>query len=185
MSYKIELLPKEKWQNYILPISYVSNEAYIVSIKENRQSFAVTMKRRPLDKPMIHLAKDNDYPDRLYTPFWPQASAWGIVIHGDLIAAVEICPETWSNRLRITEIWVEENYRRKGIGHALIAFVKETARQEKYRAVILETQSCNINAIDFYLHEGFRIIGFDDCCYSNDDIVKNEVRLEFGWKSRE
>ena len=37
---------------------------------------------------------------------------------------------------------------------------------------MLETQSCNTNAIGFYLHEGFTLIGFDACCYANNDLER-------------
>jgi len=46
---------------------------------------------------------------------------------------------------------------------------------------MLETQSCNTNAIGFYLHEGFTLIGFDLCCYSNRDPERKEVRIELGY----
>lgn len=58
---------------------------------------------------------------------------------------------------------------------------KNQAVAEGRRAVILETQSCNVGAVGFYLHEGFTLIGFDTCCYSNRDIERREVRLELGW----
>ena len=35
-------------------------------------------------------------------------------------------------------------------------------------------------AIDFYLSQGLDLIGFDRCCYSNNDIEKHEVRIELG-----
>lgn len=37
-----------------------------------------------------------------------------------------------------------------------------------------------INAIGFYLHQGFELIGFDKCCYTNKDIERREVRLNMG-----
>ena len=60
---------------------------------------------------------------------------------------------------------------------------KNQARSEGRRAVILETQSCNVGAIGFYLHEGFTLVELDTCCYSNCDIERREVRLELGWFS--
>ena len=42
---------------------------------------------------------------------------------------------------------------------------KEIAVQQKRRAIILETQSCNTDAIEFYLHQGFELIGLDTCCF--------------------
>ena len=97
------------------------------------------------------------------------------------MAAIETAPEEWSNRLRITELWVDQCLRGQGIGHSFMELAKERARQEKRRAVILETQSCNVNAIGFYLHEGFTLIGFDSCCYRNNDLERKEVRVELGW----
>lgn len=47
--------------------------------------------------------------------------------------------------------------------------------------LILETQSCNFNAVGFYLHEGFDLVGFLSCDYTNTDLTRKEVRLEMGW----
>ena len=30
-------------------------------------------------------------------------------------------------------------------------------------------------------HEGFELIGLDRICYTNHDLQRREVRLEFGW----
>ena len=51
-----------------------------------------------------------------------------------------------------------DDYQRKGIGHELIEVAKEQARRERRHTIILETQSCNVNAVDFYQHEGFTLI---------------------------
>ena len=61
------------------------------------------------------------------------------------------------------------------------AKAKEIAVQQKRRAIILETQSCNTKAIGFYLHQGFELIGLDTCCYTNDDIGRREVRINLGF----
>ena len=44
---------------------------------------------------------------------------------------------------------------------------------------MLETQSCNDPAIRFYRKHGFALIGFDLTAYSETDVEKREVRLEF------
>ncbi|CDD36120.1 acetyltransferase GNAT family [Roseburia sp. CAG:309] len=98
-----------------------------------------------------------------------------------MLACIEVCPEEWSNRLVVTELWVSEELRRKGVGKSLMDKAKEVAVRQKRRAVILETQSCNTNAIGFYLHQGFELIGFDTCCYSNEDIARREVRVNLGF----
>ena len=97
-----------------------------------------------------------------------------------MVACIETCPEEWTNRLMVTELWVHEDYRRRGIAHALMALAKEQVRRERRRALILETQSCNVGAIAFYLQEGFTLTGFDSCCYQNHDLERKEVRLNLG-----
>jgi ribosomal protein S18 acetylase RimI-like enzyme len=54
------------------------------------------------------------------------------------------------------------------------------AREEKRRAIMLETQSRDENAIAFYLAYGFTLIGFNACEYQNNDLERKEARLEMG-----
>jgi ribosomal protein S18 acetylase RimI-like enzyme len=56
------------------------------------------------------------------------------------------------------------------------------AKEKGARMLVLETQSCNVKAIQFYLKHGYKLIGFDTAAYSNQDIEKKEVRLELGLK---
>ncbi len=179
--FEIVHLPKAQWQGHIVPIGYTTEAAYDVSVRQNESGFAVDIQKKRLEQPQVHAPEDYDFSDKLYQEFWPGACAWGVLEGGELAAAIETCPEIWSNRLRVTELWVRESHQKKGLGHALMEVAKEQARLERRRAVILETQSCNVNAIGFYLHEGFTLIGLDTCCYHNDDLARKEVRLELGW----
>ena len=61
-----------------------------------------------------------------------------------------------------------------------MGLAKEQVQRENRRALILETQSCNTEAIAFYMQEGFTLIGFDACCYQNRDLERKEVRLDLG-----
>ena len=81
----------------------------------------------------------------------------------------------------VTNIAVRSDHRGKGIGKRLMDKAKEVALRQERRAIILETQSCNTNAIGFYLHQGFELIGFDTCCYTNNDIGRREVRINLGY----
>lgn len=150
--------------------------------------FEVDLVKTKLAEPISHYPEEYDIPDKLYQEHWQKAFVWGIVeeIDGkqEMVACIETCPEEWSNRLMITELWVHEKLRRKGVGHALMDIAKQQANLEHRRAVILETQSCNVPAINFYMKEGFELIGFDSCCYSNKDIDRKEVRLNLGYFPR-
>ena len=142
----------------------------------------VSLTRKQAEEEIVHTPEEYDFPDSLYQEHWENAEAFGIVGEdGDLLACIEVCPEEWSNRLMVTELWVSDGLRRQGIGKRLMDKAKEIAAGQNRRAVILETQSCNTNAIDFYLHEGFELIGFDTCCYTNNDIGRREVRINLGY----
>lgn len=181
MKRKIVPLPKEQWKDCVVPIGYTSHAYYDVELLQEEAGFTASFRLKPMETPVVHTPEECDFADRLYADYWENAFAWGVVEDGKLLAAIETCPEEWNNRLRVTELWVSEPLRRQGVGHALMALAKEQARRERRRAVVLETQSCNVNAIGFYLHEGFSLIGFDACCYTNHDIERREVRLEMGW----
>ena len=118
--------------------------------------------------------------DKLFPDYWEGAQAFGIFGSDKLIACLEIWKEEWSNRLHITELWVDEKHRRQGIGKELLDLAKSKAREFGCRVLILETQSCNENAIAFYLAYGFTLIGFNACEYQNNDLARKEVRMEMG-----
>ena len=181
MTDNIEYLPREVWRGHILLMDYTTAEHYAVTVTGGIDGFHVDLLRRPFPEPVSITSEMYDYPDKLYPDYRPNAHAYGVIENGALIAAIEVEAEEWSNRLRVTELWVAESYRRLGIGHALMEKAKSIAVADGRRAVILETQTCNVNAIGFYLHEGFTMIGLDTCCYKNDDIARGEVRLEMGW----
>lgn len=179
--YSIQELDKAEWKGAPLPVSYTSDFYYDVSVLKTADGFDISLKKMPFDAPFTHVPEDGDYPDKLYEDWWEKARAFGIVEDGNLLAAIEVCPEEWSNRLLITELFVAKELRSRGYGRKLINLAKEMTVKGSYRALMLETQSSNVNAVDFYLHEGFTLIGFDSCCYTNNDLERKEVRLDMGW----
>lgn len=181
MEYEIVHLPKDKWKGTIIPIKYTTDQYYDVDLHKTDKGFNIAIEKKDFTEPVTHSPEEYDFPDKLYADYVEHAFAWGVIVKDDLVAVIETNQEAWSNRLRITELWVADKYQKQGIGHALIGIAKEQARRERRRAIILETQSCNVNAIDFYQHEGFTLIGLDTCCYRNNDLQRKEVRLEFGW----
>ena len=176
-AFNIVSLEREQWQGHEFPFHYISHNYYDVEIRRSDGSFHVSFIKKPFDSPYEHMPDDTD---KLFQPWWDDVKAWGVVEGGRLIAAIETAVEGWSNRLRVTELGIDDAYRRRGIGTALMDIAMKRAQNEKRRALMLETQSCNENAIAFYLAYGFTLIGFDACAYRNDDLARREVRLEMG-----
>jgi len=177
MEYQIQLLEKEKWQGHKAYFSDYADNCFDVMITHEENAIVrlqkVPLKERKIIKYPQHLLVSND----------ASVKAWGVVDNGELVAGVETSVENNAKnpRLYISLLWVNEEYRRKGIAAALIEKAKERARTEKLRAVFLQTWSCNEHAIAFYLSQGFRLIGFDSCPFSNEDIEKYNVPLKLGY----
>ena len=180
---EIIALPKEKWKGAVIPLVTRSDSYYDLEIQPlDSSGCTISLTRKQAEEEIVHTPEEYDFPDSLYQEHWENAEAFGIVSeNGDLLACIEVCPEEWSNRLMVTELWVSDGLRRQGIGKRLMDKAKEIAADQNRRAIILETQSCNTNAIGFYLHEGFELIGFDTCCYTNNDIGRREVRINLGY----
>ncbi len=181
MEYVIETLDRETWKGTRLPVSYTSGSYYDISVERTGDGFDIPIRKKKFDTPFTHVPEDGEYPDRLYEDWWENAQAYGMTENGRLLGAIEVCPEEWSNRLQITELFVDEKLRGLGYGKKLMNLAKEITVQNGYRVLMLETQSSNVNAVDFYLHEGFALIGFDTCCYTNRDLERKEVRFNMGW----
>ena len=185
MSNDIEIvaLPRDKWKGTPIPLVTKSDSYYDFEIDPlNREGCMVRIVRKSSEQEIIHTPDEYDFPDSLYQDHWEKAEAYGVVNdEGKLLACIEVCPEEWSNRLMVTELWVCDELQGKGLGKSLMDRAKEIAVEQGRRAIILETQSCNTNAIGFYLHQGFELIGFDTCCYTNNDIGRREVRINLGF----
>ena len=179
--YDIRFLPPSRWKGTVVPIGYTTAEYYDVSVRRTQAGFEATLEKRRFAAPVTHTPEEYDFPDRLYADWWEDAEAWGVVRDDTLRAVIEFCPEEWSNRLRVTELWVAPELRGQGLGAALMARARQRAVHDNRRGIILETQSCNVRAVGFYLHQGFSLIGFDTFAYSNRDPARREVRLEMGW----
>ncbi|MCL2285527.1 MAG: GNAT family N-acetyltransferase [Firmicutes bacterium] len=172
---KIIPLDRERWQGHVLEFRYTAHNYYDVEITQGPGGFNVSFVKKPFDTPYVANSKD-----KLFQHWNEDIKAWGIVEGDKLVAVIETAIEEWCNRLWVTELWIDDAYHRMGIGTALMDIAVKRAKDENRRAVVLETQTCNEVAIDFYLAYGLSLTGFDACCYGNSDVQKKEVRIEFG-----
>ena len=126
---------------------------------------------------------EKSFDDEFFGEWLDHPVAYGAFEGDRLVGYVEGAIEGWNNRYRISNICIFDfENRSRGIGQALMNAILREAEASGARMVILETQTCNENAIAFYRRNGFEIIGFDLYSYSNDDPEKCEVRIEMGKK---
>jgi ribosomal protein S18 acetylase RimI-like enzyme len=89
----------------------------------------------------------------------------------------------WNSTVWLVDIRTDEGARRKGIGSALVDYVKEVARTERARGISVETQINNYPAIRFYQRHGFEVAGFNDHLYTNHDLVTQDVAVYLFWET--
>lgn len=176
MDYIMEIRELDQsWKGKNFLFRYTTNHHYRVSISHTPGQIHIQLQRETLSEPIV-----KSFESSLYSHWLVNPKVFGAFEGDELFGFIELSEEDWNNRLRIANIWVNENHRYQGVGKVLINRAIETGKAGGQRALVLETQSCNDPAIRFYQSCGFELIGLDTTHYNNDDIQREEVRLEFG-----
>ncbi len=85
----------------------------------------------------------------------------------------------WNNTGYLVEMAVATEHKREGIGKKLMDELREFAINHHLRAIIVETQPANRDAMDFYLAIGFRLCGFNDRYYTNSPSTSKDIAIFF------
>ena len=163
----------ESFRGVELTFRYWTEYYYDVTAQEGPEGFSFVLERRNFGQPV-----EKTFVDTLLSQWLEAPQLYGAEVDGGIRGYLELNHERWNNRMRVTNLLVEEGFRRQGIGRLLMETAVEKAREAGARALVLETQSCNDQAIRFYRRNGFSLVGFDLTAYSQTDVQKKEVRLE-------
>lgn len=167
----LKLNPKD-YQGKEFVLKYSTTGYY--DIEKSDEGFRIIYKN--FDTPT-----EMSFQDRFFNDWLEEPAAYGAFEGEKLLGYVEGTLEKWNNRYRISNICVfEEEARRCGIGTQLMNIILEEASLSGARMAVLETQTCNENAISFYKKHGFEMIGFDLYAYTNTDPERHEIRIEMG-----
>lgn len=169
----IELNPSDYPEAYDFRYSTSQYMDISISKSNDAQSFVFTIKN--FDVPV-----EKSFSASFGASFLENPVLFGIIQNDEPCAFLEVSFESWTNRMRVANILVLPPFRGKRLGEKLMQHAIMFACEKKVRALVLETQSCNVPAIMLYQKSGLSIIGFDLLHYSNDDIEQKEFRIEMG-----
>jgi ribosomal protein S18 acetylase RimI-like enzyme len=169
---KIIPLPTS-YNSHQITFEYETNGHFKAEVVEHDDSFHFNFVFEPLDKLTQKSFSSVLVPDYLDKP-----KGYVIQIDDQIVAYLVVNHEDYNNRLRVTELLVNKEYRYQGLGKRLMQVAETYAQEIRARSIILETQSCNIPAIKFYRSCGYKFVGCDVNSYTNYDITDKEVRLE-------
>ncbi len=82
-----------------------------------------------------------------------------------------------SDEIQLNSIAVKKSFQRHGIGRKLLSAVIEETSRQPFSSIFLEVRSRNIDAINFYIDNGFTKTGLRKKYYDDDDAVLMEKKL--------
>lgn len=167
---ELRWLPREEYKGFALHVSYTTQRVYDVVCQEN----GFFLRSRDLPAP-----EERGFADTLFGDWLEDPVALGAFDGETLLGLAEGSVESWNGLFRLSNILVFPEYRGRGVGAQLLeAMVRRAQSLENCRGVILETQSCNAPAIEFYKKHGFVLCRIDLYAYSNADVENGEVRVD-------
>ncbi|MBI3733061.1 MAG: GNAT family N-acetyltransferase [Chloroflexi bacterium] len=103
---------------------------------------------------------------------WARHECFLVADHAEeVLGFLDMTVRRWQNVGWINHLVVDRQYRRHGIGKALLRMAHLWAEQEQIRALMLETEPKNHPAIQLYQQQGFSFCGYNDQYYNNNDIA--------------
>lgn len=151
---------------------FVIDSQLVLQAKNNQISYTV------LDLPPGQ--KRYTQEERDYSTFIdnPEKAIFLAYVEG-IVAGQIILYKYWNNYAYVEDIAVDVEFRRHGVGRALIDQAKQWARQKQFPGIMLETQNNNVQACRFYESCGFRIGGFDNMLYRGLNPDTDEVAIYY------
>ncbi len=92
-------------------------------------------------------------------------------IDGEVRGYLDLIILPWQRTGLIANLAVERDYRRRGVGTALMIEARKWARKQGLRAIQAEVTTKNYPALCFYQKLGFQFCGYNDSYYANQDIA--------------
>lgn len=155
---------------------YTSEKYYDIHIDKKENGWKCSFTEENFKIPF-----EKVFEEEVFEPYKEGAEVYIAELNGEEAAIMVIQEMEWNNTLLIHDLYVDDRYKKMGIGTRLIDLAKTRATKLDVRAITLETQTSNYPAIQFYMKNGFKLVGFNSISYSNEDVKKNEVRLEMGY----
>lgn len=97
-------------------------------------------------------------------------------VEGTLAGQIDISKH-WNAYAWIDDFAVDAQFRRRGIGRAMMQKVVDWAKAKHLPGIMLETQDVNVPACRFYENFGFRLYGFDTYLYKGLNPNTDEIAL--------
>ena len=93
------------------------------------------------------------------------------IIDNDPVGYICMLERGTASVVWVTDLVVDMNYRRKGVGSTLLNAAQDWATSRAHRRMIIELQSKNLPAIRLAQKFGYEFCGYNDHYYLNQDVA--------------
>jgi RimJ/RimL family protein N-acetyltransferase len=143
-------------------------------------TFAFRLQERPVRQKLIEsnrLSDDAAFTLKSVVTGAEEGTAIMIEHDDEPVAMLLARADPAAGTVRIVDLRVDYDYRRQGMGTALVYALIQQAREQELRAVAAETLSNNQPAGALLAKCGFQLSGVDTRRRTNHDVVKEAVTL--------
>jgi GNAT superfamily N-acetyltransferase len=166
----------------LFPSRYKTTRILQLEQSGNDPTVTWRLQERELPYPLTRQLDEGDVTDllALYGPA-ERLRFLGAYVGEKLVGMALWHFEDWNRTIWLWDIRVEEHIQRRGVGTALLERLQQKAHTLQARGIMLETQTTNYSAVQFYLTQGFRLAGLNRYLYANNDLEQGEVALFLFW----
>lgn len=155
---------------YQLNMAYTTDYVWQMQTRENGRTIDVRFDTVRLPRPMRV-----DYPrspDELML-HWQQEGCFLVArtMNDEVLGFLDAWPRPWQNLLWISNLVIDQAYRRQGFGSRLLKSARRWAIEHELAQLMLEIQTKNHPAISFAQKHGFQFCGYNERYYPNGDIA--------------
>ena len=155
---------------YQMDMSYTTDYVWQMQTRENGRTIDVRFDTVRLPRPMrVRYPRS---PDELIE-HWQQAGYFSVArtVEDEVVGFLDASPQPLQNLLWISNLAVEQDHRRQGLGTILLKSAIHWALEQNLRQLMIEVQTKNYPAISFAQKHGFQFCGYNERYYPNGDIA--------------
>jgi ribosomal protein S18 acetylase RimI-like enzyme len=157
-------------QCYHLNLDYTTEYVWQMHSRENGR--AIEVRFDPVRLPRSMRVAYPRSPDELLE-HWQQEGCFLVIrnLADELAGFIDGWPQPWQNLLWISNLAVDQAYRRQGFGSRLLKAATRWAQAQQLHQLMLEVQTKNHPAISFAYKHGFQFCGYNERYYPSGDIA--------------
>ena len=162
-------LPKAEFAGGELRYIFDTSACYVPETRQAGDGFEIRLSAVPIPRRRV------DYITRIYEPRLVDPHVLTLLDNqGERVGYVELASERGGQIMRVTNLLVEDEYRRRGYGSLIMSRAKTQAKASGALSLRVYVTGINAGAVRFLLRQGMSLVGFS--------MLDDELMLELGLK---